>query len=262
MGESQIHNAGRLKALTKMTVAHQVILHPFVSSTLKVWSTTVGRDKTYRTIQYFSRFLAWYCFRMGYTRPTIERFQNLKSALGLSRKLMRIGKPLEHLQSAIKAVDQRDPVLRVTAIGRQLGYAAYLVHDTLAWVHGAKVKVFDKDTISRINRNAARFWFFGLACSLLSGAYKMRDLRVKEIKARKPRPSPEKESERKNELRSIAAQRFAVQYQLVQDSLDILLPSASLNWLVLNDGQLGLAGFVTSIMGLRTQTQKVLGASK
>jgi hypothetical protein len=48
--------------------------------------------------------------------------------------VMRIGKPLEHAQSAIKALDIADPFLKYTAVGRQLGYAGYLLNDTLIWV--------------------------------------------------------------------------------------------------------------------------------
>jgi len=47
---------------------------------------------------------------------------------------MRVGKWIEHLQSAVKATNISDPALRITAIGRQLGYAIYLVNDTLIWV--------------------------------------------------------------------------------------------------------------------------------
>lgn len=50
---------------------------------------------------------------------------------------MRIGKPLEHAQAAVKSLDTADPILRYTAFGRQLGYAGYLVHDTLIWVRPA-----------------------------------------------------------------------------------------------------------------------------
>jgi len=47
---------------------------------------------------------------------------------------MRIGKPLEHAQAAVKALDVSDPVLKFTALGRQLGYAGYLFNDMLVWV--------------------------------------------------------------------------------------------------------------------------------
>lgn len=48
---------------------------------------------------------------------------------------MRLGKPMEHLQSALKATQLRAPTPeQLTTIGRQLGYAGYLTYDALAWV--------------------------------------------------------------------------------------------------------------------------------
>jgi peroxin-11B len=66
----------------------QVVLHPTVDRTLKYASTTVGREKAYRAVQYFARFLAWYFDRSGFDKETIQRLNNLKSTLALSRKRM------------------------------------------------------------------------------------------------------------------------------------------------------------------------------
>lgn len=100
------------------------------------------------------------CLRKGYSNETVARLNALKSALGLSRKrapplslslprlvprarrltrtpsrtVMRIGKPLEHAQAAVKSLDIQDSVLKLTTVGRQVGYAGYLVHDMLVWV--------------------------------------------------------------------------------------------------------------------------------
>lgn len=67
----------------------QLVLHPTVNRSIKYASTTVGRDKVYRAVQNLARFLAWYLKRQDYNnKEIIQRFSNLKSALGLSRKRM------------------------------------------------------------------------------------------------------------------------------------------------------------------------------
>jgi peroxin-11B len=49
--------------------------------------------------------------------------------------VMRLGKPMEHLQSALKATQLKAPAVeQLTTIGRQIGYAGYLTYDALAWV--------------------------------------------------------------------------------------------------------------------------------
>jgi len=172
---------------------------------------------------------------------------------------MRIGKPLEHLQSAVKATQLTDAALKVTAIGRQLGYAAYLFNDMLVWAHAAKVNILDPEAYARVQKSAARFWLIGISFSLVSGAYKTSQLRAKASRTLASTSSPEKEVERRADLKAIKIQQAAVNRQIVQDSLDWMLPATTLGFVHLNEGALGLIGLVTSIMGLQTQANSVLG---
>ena len=49
--------------------------------------------------------------------------------------VMRLGKPLEHLQAALKAATAPGPAIeQLTTIGRQLVYFGYLSNDALVWV--------------------------------------------------------------------------------------------------------------------------------
>ena len=91
----------------------------------------VGRDKVLRTLQYFSRFLAWYLYRTNHPTSTITPFEATKKQFGMCRKVMRVGKFVEHFKAAAVASDAKsmDPVLRWTAVGRQLGYAGYMLCD-------------------------------------------------------------------------------------------------------------------------------------
>jgi peroxin-11B len=48
---------------------------------------------------------------------------------------MRLGKPMEHLQAALRALHNasHNPE-QVTTVGKQLCYCGYLVYDTFIWV--------------------------------------------------------------------------------------------------------------------------------
>jgi len=240
-------------------VTQQLILHPLVNDSLKVAATTVGRDKVYRSVQYLARFLAWYYAKQGFSKELVAQMSALKSALGTTRKVMRLGKPMEHFQAAVKAVAIGDPVLKLAAIVRQLGYAFYLLNDHLVWAHSAKVKIFAKDRLARINHNAARFWAIGIASSIFSGLYKLNGIRVRRQGTLRPQSSPEKEANRKIEIRELAKAYSATRYQLIQDACDFCLPMSSLGYFNLNEGVLGAAGLISSLMGLSTQIEKVLG---
>lgn len=249
------------------TIASQIIFHPLISSSLKVGSTTVGRDKLYRTIQYFSRFLVWYFQKYGYDKQTILRYDNLKSALGLSRKLMRLGKPLEHLQAALKATKElSDPILGICGIGRQISYAIYLFNDMLIWAAKIKFITIDKSDLALVNKRAAQFWMAGISLNLISGIYKHHQVQCKLARAKKANKQnvdgqPEKE-EKRSQIQSIQTQVLAVRLQLLQDFCDILSPSSTLGYHSLNDGVIGGAGVISSLLGLRSQVNKVLGTEK
>ena len=139
---------------------------------------------------------------------------------------MRIGKPLEHAQAAVKSLDIQDSVLKLTTVGRQVGYAGYLVHDMLVWVrpalshylaivvmpepdpallaqlHSAKVVSFSPLTYKRIQLRAARLWMTGIACSIVCSIYKLYGLQQREAAVRRAFGG-EKVDERKVELKTI-----------------------------------------------------------
>jgi peroxin-11B len=49
--------------------------------------------------------------------------------------VMRLGKPVEHLQAALRAASSTGEVgEQVTSIGRQLAYFGYLTYDAALWV--------------------------------------------------------------------------------------------------------------------------------
>ena len=112
---------------------HTPALCPFNANTLL---STVGRDKVLRTLQYFSRFYAWYLFRTNNPARSIAPYEAIKKQFGLTRKALRLGKNVEHFKAAAMAADSKtmDPVLKYCAVGRQLGYAMYLSFDAVTYV--------------------------------------------------------------------------------------------------------------------------------
>merc|ERR1711977_311573 len=65
---------------TAKMVADSLIYHPSVAHYLKYVATTVGRDKLLRTIQYFSRFYAWYLYRTNGTPGEIAPFEGIRKS--------------------------------------------------------------------------------------------------------------------------------------------------------------------------------------
>ena len=70
-----------------MTLTCCLPLRPLpIDSLLKLMSSTQGRDKLYRLIQYFSRFLAFYLSKMCPSMEFVKRLQKLSISVGLARK--------------------------------------------------------------------------------------------------------------------------------------------------------------------------------
>ncbi|KAL8304493.1 hypothetical protein RB597_004346 [Gaeumannomyces tritici] len=231
-------------------VADALIYHPSVSHYLKFVATTVGRDKLLRTIQYFARFYAWYLLRTNGTPAVVAPWDALKKQFGLVRKVMRVGKNIEHVRAAAAAADAKaaDPVVRYTSIGRQLGYAGYLTFDAATVLDAAGVRRSPR--AARLQREAYRFWAMGLLCSVSAQLYAL--YRLKEREARVDR----KEGEGVVEGKRIALERTAARTQLLSDLCDLTIPFSALGWVGLDDGIVGIAGTVSSVLGVIAQWKK------
>ncbi|KAF9172360.1 Peroxisomal membrane protein PMP27 [Mortierella sp. AD011] len=220
---------------------------------LKFTATTVGRDKLYRGVQYFSRFLAWFLLRSGATKETVTRFDNLKKTLALSRKC----KPIEHFESAMTAMSLTEEIIRFFTVGKQLCYAGYLAFDALVFLDGAGAYKFQN--IKRYIELSNKFWLSGIIFSFLGGLYKTRHIQIRRETASRGLKH-HVESEKLNaraEVKAIEREQHEVNKHLLQDALDMLIPSTSLGYVDLDDGLVGLIGTVTSIMGAQAHWAKV-----
>lgn len=237
-------------------VADALIYHPSVAHYLRYVATTVGRDKLLRTLQYFSRFYAWYLYRTNNPPAAIAPYAAIKAQFGLTRKIMRIGKFVEHFKAASELYDGNskvranggDQILQYLAIIRQLGYAFYMSFDMLTVLDAAGIK--KSAAVKRIQTQAYKAWLVGLIASALSGLYSNYALmqRAKAIN--------EKDGEGKVEAKTIKRQRTAINTQLVSDLCDIAVPSSALGYANLDDGIVGLAGTVSSVIGVCSVWQK------
>lgn len=186
-------------------VADALIQHPAVTHYLRyvattgTWSTLqyapsfdahvllVGRDKLLRTVQYFSRFYAWYLYRTNTPDRTVAAWTTLQKQFGLTRKIMRIGKFVEHIRAGSELYDAAmrrgsgDKIVQYLQTLRQIGYAGYMFFDTMTVLDAMGVRKYEK--AKRLQAVAYRCWFFGLLTSTLAGIYSLYALnqRTKQI---------------------------------------------------------------------------------
>ncbi|WVQ82387.1 hypothetical protein IAT38_004515 [Cryptococcus sp. DSM 104549] len=258
------------------SLAADLILHPKLSQSLAVLATTVGRDKVYRLIQYLSRLIAWSLLRRGKV-DTAARWEGLKNGIAQGRKVMRIFRNAEFLQSSVNLAQRpitslRGPaqISQLAQIGRQLGYFGFFTSDTIVWLNSVGFLRLDKETTARFQRYMYRSWFTGILLSLLSSSASLVKLRADsrrfalgaEIAKRESgdeksaEDSAREATERRERGRALLAQRQSILSQLVSDSFDIWIPATALGYANLSEGALGALGATTSYMGLQTQWRK------
>lgn len=161
-----------------------------------------------------------------------------------------------------------DPVLKYLAIGRQLGYAGYLSLDALTYFD--QIGVYKFAAGARIQKEAYRAWFAGLACNIVAGVYTLYNLQLIAKKQQQSSDDAEKKVEQKTlEKYAISWQsnesaptdhvnreKAATQLQLLSDVCDITVPGSAIGTFSFDDGFVGLAGTVSSLIGLMAAWQK------
>lgn len=200
-----------------------------------------------RVVQYWSRFFAFYLLQKGYTKDTVKFWSQIKSSIGLSRKLFRVGKPLANAKEAIAIWQKKtgDPIVRATSFIRAIGYAIYLTSDTCVWLNGTKIYTVPHfDTVKKVGTH---FWMLGIFCNII------KSLRRHQLATEKEKILLASSEKNTVELQKLAAEKHSANVQFVWDCLDITNPLSGLKYVDLDDGIVGFAGFITGILGVRKQ---------
>ncbi|ODV81959.1 peroxisomal biogenesis factor 11 [Suhomyces tanzawaensis NRRL Y-17324] len=220
-------------------VADAVIYHPTFAKLIKFLDSTPKREKAFRLVAYLSRFLGYYLARKGYPAEWVRLFKDLKSNVTFIRKGMRFLKPLNHLQTAAQTYDNKllDPVLRSTTVLRNLSYAAYLGLDSITFFK--LLGIVDKKRFPTVSTWGSRFWLLGLIAGLINSVHTISTLNKYKSEQEKP-----------EQKEAVDKKIYKAKRKWVWDLLDAFVALNSLDYLHFSEGDVGLAGTVTSLMGL------------
>lgn len=228
-------------------VADTLVYHPTLTKLIKFLDTTPKREKSFRLVAYLSRFLTYYLSRKGYPTEVVNLFRDLKGHVTFIRKGMRFLKPLNHLQTASESYDNKflDCTLRATTVVRNLAYAGYLSLDSIVWFK--MLGLVDKKKFSTVGKWASRFWLLGLIAGVVNSLRTIQSLREYKLQ--------EKDEKVEKVDASVEAKLFKAKRKLVWDFLDMFIALNSLDILHFTEGDVGLAGTITSVMGLKDMWQ-------
>jgi peroxin-11B len=105
---------------------------------------------------------------------------------------------------------------------------------------------------ARLQREAYKSWLIGLSFNTFAGLYTLYNLRQRSLTLNNNKQDAEKAVEAKK----VEREWNAAIVQLTSDLCDITVPMTALGYYVFDDGIVGLAGTVSSLLGIYTVWKK------
>ncbi|CAF3765281.1 unnamed protein product [Rotaria magnacalcarata] len=219
----------------------------YLDEVIRFTSRTAGRDKIYRTVQYASRFLAWYYIkkrRVVNGERLVEIFQNLESVMSLTRKGMRLGRFVDYVKSVLESFH-----IRNKRIGTLFGLIAvcqglFMLFDNLLLLH--RFKIIYLNYPQRLQQYLNQVWLLWLSLALTRDYY--------EIQASFAVGQHHQFQQKHDTSLIRRANIFWANKPLVIDTVknlcDLYIPLSNMNIVHLHSGLQGFAGTISSVLGL------------
>lgn len=199
---------------------------------------TAGRDKIIRLLQYGSRAYWYYAQNAQSTRFSAEILRSLEFTFSSFRKLLRLGRCLDSLYSALKMMKYPDPTVKITLIMAKIANALYLLADHFIWV--GRVGIL-RVNLEKWNKVANKYWLVTIVMSLIRDIYEI----VKILKH-------EKNIFKQYQILSCLKNHKEVVMDTVKNGCDLFIPLTALGITKCTPGTVGLLGIVSSFIALCT----------
>ncbi|CAL1547536.1 unnamed protein product [Lymnaea stagnalis] len=241
----------------------------FFDNLVKFNSLASGRDKLFRLLQYGSKFTWWYLHRYGANPEVVDRLQKLGNALSTTRKFMQLGKSLDFVHGALRSLHLTDSILRWSITLAKLNQSVSLLFDHIIWAGRLGLAQIDKDKWSNLS---ARFWIVTLTLNLVRDIYDIYLIISQELRLRIAKSSRSHYKNGVSEHKSITRPSMTntqliykclyenqpVFLDLVKNLSDLILPLEALGFVRVSPGIQGLAGTVSSLIGIVTAWNPLL----
>ena len=143
--------------------------------------TRNGRDKIYRFVQYFSKFISSCLSKLGITSRS-KWFALCSSSFSNGRKLFRLGRTLDFF---LQAINEYDAIQlgrsHLTNLLKNLALGGWLLLDSLIWF--SKMKLLPNHLAENFKFFCLYLWLFGLVFSLISQANEFDLQNTKKLEA-------------------------------------------------------------------------------
>jgi len=209
-----------------------------------------GRDKFSKIVQYGARAVKYHLLLADPKSDWGLRFEGLYTTTATGRKLFRVAKSLnelETLRNALAKGNEGDPAKFYLTIVKQFAFMWYWFFDNIGYFVRAKFLKYDKKEVGIVGSYG---WTVGSLCGLLIAALEFQKVQnkiLKKAKAAKESSGKEKE-DLKSEIRALLSKRVKCVEDLVRYWLDVVVAGtsaelpAALGLATPNDGVIGVMG--------------------
>ena len=215
---------------------------------LKINEQTAGRDRIVRLMQYGSRAYWYYAQNVRTTQHSAEILRSLEYTFSSFRKLLRLGRCLDSLYSALKIMKYPDVTVRVTLSISKIANALYLLADHIIWI--GRVGLFRVD-IEKWSKVANKYWLMTIIMNLTRDMYeiiKILDNAGKGVLATPNLSTIGTQYEMLYHLRN----HKDVVMDAIKNGCDLFIPLTALGFTKFTPGTIGIFGVISSIVGLYT----------
>ncbi|XP_015121620.1 peroxisomal membrane protein 11B [Diachasma alloeum] len=213
---------------------------------IKVNSQTTGRDKIARFFQYGSR-AGWYLLQNGETtRNSVDVLKSLEYTFSSFRKLLRFGRCLDSLYSALSTVKDPDLVIRFTVTFSRITNGLFLLADHMIWIGRAGLFRINLEKWTTI---ANKYWLFTVVMNLVRDLYEIIQMIEQNSlgHSTKINLSAEKFLSRTS---SCFKSHKGIILDTLKNGCDFFIPMTALGYTKLSPGTIGLLGLISSVVGL------------
>ncbi|XP_076394607.1 peroxisomal biogenesis factor 11ab [Megachile rotundata] len=217
---------------------------------VKLNEQTVGRDKIIRLLQYGSRTYWYYAQNAHSTQQSAEILRSLEYTFSSFRKLLRLGRCLDSLYSALKMMKYPDIVIRVTLTLSKIANALFLLADHIIWI--GRVGLL-RVNIEKWSKTANKYWLMSIIMNLVRDIYEIitiLECEGKSVLMKKSDLTPNiwKQYKLLFHLRN----HKDVVMDAIKNGCDLFIPLTALGFTKFTPGTIGMFGVISSIVGLYT----------
>ncbi|XP_050442460.1 peroxisomal membrane protein 11B isoform X2 [Adelges cooleyi] len=205
-----------------------------------------------RFLQYGSKTAWHYMEKKDINIDTIYKMKQLEQSLAAFRKLLRFGRFIDSLHTALRTVNHSDKTIRFCVTFSKIAHSLYLLCDHYLWLGKQN---FIQVNATKWSQVANKYWLLSIVLNLVRDVVELNRLLKAVLKKKILNTLSRKVAPRDvftGEAIQFVRDHKDLLIDTVKNGCDLMLPLTNLGIVRLSPGIIGVAGMVSSTLSLYT----------